>query len=85
MFSFFRALYVSLPLTLILSTLVCVTGIVIYATYHSCDPLLLGHVRARDQVIYVTYHSSNPLILGHVRARDQVIYVTYHSCDPFNT
>ncbi|KAH3791210.1 sodium-coupled monocarboxylate transporter 1-like [Dreissena polymorpha] len=46
-----KALYLSLPLTLILSSLVCVVGIVIYATYHSCDPYLLGHVHARDQLL----------------------------------
>ncbi|XP_045209396.2 sodium-coupled monocarboxylate transporter 1-like [Mercenaria mercenaria] len=46
-----KALYLSLPLTLILSTLVCVVGIVIYATYHSCDPYILGHVHARDQLL----------------------------------
>ena len=46
----YRALYLSLPLTVILSTVVCLVGLVIYATYHECDPFLLGQVRARDQV-----------------------------------
>ena len=44
--------------------------------------LILGHVRARDQVIYVTYHSCDPSIHRDVRARDQVIYATFHSYDP---
>ncbi|XP_060064282.1 sodium-coupled monocarboxylate transporter 1-like [Ylistrum balloti] len=46
-----RALYVSLPLTLILSTVVCLVGIVIYATYHDCDPKILNLVKARDQLL----------------------------------
>ena len=43
--------------------------------------LILGHVRARDQVIYVTYHSCDPSNNGHVRAGYQVMYATYHLCD----
>ncbi|KAK3593357.1 hypothetical protein CHS0354_021924 [Potamilus streckersoni] len=46
-----RALYINLPCTIILSTVVCIVGLVSYATYHSCDPFLLGHVRARDQLL----------------------------------
>ncbi|XP_048776215.2 sodium-coupled monocarboxylate transporter 1-like [Ostrea edulis] len=46
-----RALYLSLPLTVILSTVVCMVGLVIYATYHECDPYLLGQVHARDQLL----------------------------------
>ncbi|OWF39949.1 sodium-coupled monocarboxylate transporter 1-like [Mizuhopecten yessoensis] len=46
-----KALYVSLPLTLILSTVVCLVGLVIYATYHDCDPKLLNLVKARDQLL----------------------------------
>ena len=45
-----RALYLSLPLTLVLQTLVCVVGLVIYACYGHCDPYVMGLVRARDQV-----------------------------------
>ncbi|KAK3087770.1 hypothetical protein FSP39_010429 [Pinctada imbricata] len=46
-----RALYLSLPLTLILQTVVCLVGLVIYATYHACDPFLLNMVHARDQLL----------------------------------
>lgn len=46
-----RALYLSLPLTVVLSTVVCLVGLVIYATYHECDPFLLGQVHARDQLL----------------------------------
>ncbi|VDI75411.1 solute carrier family 5 (sodium-coupled monocarboxylate transporter), member 8/12, partial [Mytilus galloprovincialis] len=46
-----KALYLSLPLTLILSTVVCLVGLVIYATYHDCDPYLLDMVHARDQLL----------------------------------
>ncbi|KAL3871315.1 hypothetical protein ACJMK2_039322 [Sinanodonta woodiana] len=46
-----RALYINLPCTIILSTVVCIVGLVSYATYSTCDPFLLGHVKARDQLL----------------------------------
>ncbi|XP_071111603.1 sodium-coupled monocarboxylate transporter 1-like [Haliotis cracherodii] len=46
-----KALYMSIPPTLILSCLVCFVGLVIFAVYHDCDPYILGHVRARDQLL----------------------------------
>ena len=45
-----RALFVSLPATILLITLVCMSGLVIYAAYATCDPLLDGKIIARDQV-----------------------------------
>ena len=45
-----RALFVSLPATMLLITLVCMSGLVIYAAYATCDPLLDGKIIARDQV-----------------------------------
>ncbi|KAK3088350.1 hypothetical protein FSP39_017961 [Pinctada imbricata] len=45
------ALFVSLPATLLLVTLVCIVGIVIYATYHTCDPYLDGKIISRDQIL----------------------------------
>ena len=72
-------------MTLVLSTLVCIVGIVIYATYHSCDPFILGHVRARDQVTTLsTYPCLFTLILSTlVYVVDIVIYETYNSCNSF--
>ena len=46
----FSALYVSLPVTLLLVSLVCLAGLVIYGTFHDCDPYLNGKLLARDQV-----------------------------------
>ena len=46
----FSALYVSLPVTLLLVSLVCMAGLVIYGTFHDCDPYLDGKLLARDQV-----------------------------------
>ena len=46
----FSALLVSLPATVLLVTLVCLSGLVIYATYHDCDPLLSGDLVSKDQV-----------------------------------
>ncbi|XP_060064284.1 sodium-coupled monocarboxylate transporter 1-like [Ylistrum balloti] len=45
------ALFVSLPATIILVTLVCLSGLVIYAEYHDCDPLLDGKLISRDQLL----------------------------------
>ncbi|XP_061189213.1 uncharacterized protein LOC133197269 [Saccostrea echinata] len=45
------ALFVSLPTTILLVALVCVAGLVIYATYHACDPLLDGKIISRDQLL----------------------------------
>ncbi|XP_067662754.1 sodium-coupled monocarboxylate transporter 1-like isoform X1 [Haliotis asinina] len=46
-----KALYMSIPPTLILSCLVCFVGLVIFAVYNECDPYMLGHVKARDQLL----------------------------------
>lgn len=35
---------------MLLITLVCLSGLVIYAAYATCDPLLDGKILARDQV-----------------------------------
>lgn len=45
------ALFVSLPTTILLITLVCIAGLVIYATYHACDPLIDGKIISRDQLL----------------------------------
>ncbi|XP_052222776.1 sodium-dependent multivitamin transporter-like isoform X2 [Dreissena polymorpha] len=45
------ALYVSLPVTIGLVTLVCISGLVIYAAYHTCDPFLAGELISRDQLL----------------------------------
>ena len=43
----------SLPVTLVLVSLVCMAGLVIYGTYHDCDPYLEGKLIARDQVYHL--------------------------------
>ncbi|XP_069122617.1 sodium-coupled monocarboxylate transporter 1-like [Argopecten irradians] len=45
------ALFISLPATILLVTLVCLSGLVIYAEYHDCDPLLDGKLLSRDQLL----------------------------------
>ncbi|XP_052093056.1 sodium-coupled monocarboxylate transporter 1-like [Mytilus californianus] len=45
------ALFISLPATMLLITLVCLSGLVIYAAYATCDPLLDGKILARDQLL----------------------------------
>ena len=90
-----RALFVSLPATILLVTLVCIVGVVIYATYHTCDPFLDGKLISRDQVcivgvvIYATYYTCDPFLDGKLISRDQVcivgvvIYATHHTYDSY--
>ncbi|KAK7094759.1 hypothetical protein V1264_006265 [Littorina saxatilis] len=46
-----RALLVSLPATVVLVSLVCLSGLVIYVTYHTCDPLTSGNLMSQDQIL----------------------------------
>ena len=45
-----RALFISLPVTMGLVSLVCIAGLVIFATYQHCDPYIDGRIISRDQV-----------------------------------
>ncbi|XP_067662756.1 sodium-coupled monocarboxylate transporter 1-like [Haliotis asinina] len=57
------ALYISLPATFLLISLVCLTGLVIYATYRSCDPLLNGQIISNDQLLPFLAMDT----LGHIK------------------
>lgn len=46
-----KCLWMSWPLTTVLSLLTCFTGLVMYANYADCDPLLSGRIRRRDQLV----------------------------------
>ncbi|KAL3871317.1 hypothetical protein ACJMK2_039324 [Sinanodonta woodiana] len=45
------ALMISLPVTILLVSIVCMAGLVIFATYHDCDPLIEGKLISRDQLL----------------------------------
>ena len=47
---FFRAVLATMPMFGIVSSLIAFNGIVMYAVYHDCDPLLSGRIDTRDQV-----------------------------------
>jgi sodium-dependent multivitamin transporter 6 len=46
----FSSLFLVLPGMLTMMPLVCIVGVVMYAYYADCDPLLLGKIKNRDQV-----------------------------------
>ncbi len=45
-----QTLYYNLPGLLLIAVLAVACGIVIYAKYHACDPITLGHITRHDQV-----------------------------------
>jgi sodium-coupled monocarboxylate transporter 8/12 len=46
-----KSLWLSWPLTSIISLLTCYTGLVMYANFADCDPQLSGQITKRDQLI----------------------------------
>ena len=42
--------WLNMPMHAVLSTLLGVSGLVLYAVYHDCDPYLSGRIERRDQV-----------------------------------
>ena len=45
-----RACLLNAPATVLYTTLACLTGLAIFATYAECDPLQVGLVEKKDQV-----------------------------------
>lgn len=45
------SLWISLPITMALSLITCLTGLVMYAYYKDCDPILAGKVAKVDQMV----------------------------------
>lgn len=46
-----RALYYNMPGLVFFACLAAMCGIVIYAKYHGCDPIKLGHIQRHDQLM----------------------------------
>lgn len=63
----YRALYLNIPMYAIIVTMFSFTGLVMYAYYSTCDPLLNKEITLRDQV-YVTFFnvSQNFLLYMYV-------------------
>lgn len=51
-----RAVWISVPLLIVMTGLACVNGLVMYAVYANCDPLTAGEIQRNGQVLlyYVT-------------------------------
>ncbi|KAK2185126.1 hypothetical protein NP493_246g03057 [Ridgeia piscesae] len=45
------AVYWNMPMYLGMTTLFAITGLVLFATYHKCDPFLAGRITKRDQMM----------------------------------
>ena len=46
-----KALYFAIPGYTIILSLVCLTGVVMYARFYDCDPMLTGRVTRPDQIL----------------------------------
>ena len=45
------AVYIALPFFFLFGTLLALMGLVMYAYYHDCDPLLNGRISQSDQML----------------------------------
>uniref|UniRef100_A0A1I8IS11 Sodium-dependent multivitamin transporter n=1 Tax=Macrostomum lignano TaxID=282301 RepID=A0A1I8IS11_9PLAT len=62
-----RAIYLQMPLTFLFLCFLCLAGLVIYAFYSDCDPLLSGDIVKRDQLLpalVVRLFSARPGVTG---------------------
>lgn len=50
--SFFRAVWLNFPGFVLIQTLACSVGLVMFAYFHTCDPAKLGIVKKTDQVCH---------------------------------
>lgn len=52
----FRAVWISVPVLIVMTGLACMNGLVMYAVYANCDPLTAGEIQRNGQVLlyYVT-------------------------------
>ena len=48
---FSSAVYLNIPLYLFTVTMFSLTGLLLYAFYHKCDPLLNGQITKIDQMV----------------------------------
>lgn len=47
-----RAVWISVPVLIIMSGLACINGLVMYAVYANCDPLRAGEIQRNNQVLF---------------------------------
>ena len=63
-----RAVWLSVPVLIIMMTLACINGLVMYAVFANCDPLTAGEIQRNDQVINNPYSYG---IIGFILCRTQ--------------
>ena len=51
MFYNFSALFMSMPITSLMSIITSLTGLVIYANFWKCDPIIDKHITSKDQLV----------------------------------
>jgi len=54
-----RAVWVSVPVLIIMTSLACINGLVLYAVYANCDPLTAKEIQRNNQVLF--YYVSDKL------------------------
>lgn len=47
-----RAMWIALPVVIIVMSLACFNGLAMYAVYADCDPLTVGGIQRNDQVLF---------------------------------
>ncbi|XP_044184131.1 sodium-coupled monocarboxylate transporter 2-like [Acropora millepora] len=47
-----RAMWIALPVLIIVMSLACFNGLAMYAVYADCDPLTVGEIQRNDQVLF---------------------------------
>ena len=63
-----RAVWLSVPVLIIMMTLACANGLVMYAVFAKCDPLTAGEIQRNDQVIN---NANSYGIIGFIPCRTQ--------------
>ena len=85
---FFSSLLLALPGSIFYQCLVCMLGLVMYAYYHNCDPLVNGQITKRDQVSHMNLVKNTPAFcicinkgahqLRGSRIADQLPFFSHH-------
>ena len=65
----FRAMFVNLPGLIMIVSLCCMIGVVMYAFYADCHPITYGVIKNTDQVI-THFHS-----MEHAQCGAQILHV----------
>lgn len=73
MILFRRAVWISVPVLMIVTGLACINGLVMYAVFANCDPLTAGEIQRNDQVLK-NKHFENLPYCKQVKACGLIFY-----------